>query len=139
MQPASAKMGPITLAHQNKAPAVAIRVKEWYGTPDSGSTSGKGAATTTETPATSKPSSAAPAATPAPATTSKTTAATTPKTKEIAQAPGGGADKVWLNTESNVYHCPGTRYYGTTKAGAYMTEAEAKAKGARPDHNKPCQ
>src|SRR5215469_946762 len=100
-------------------------VKEWYGTPDSGSTSGKGAATTTETPATSKPSSAAPA--------------TTPKTKEVAQAPGGGADKVWLNTESNVYHCPGTRYYGTTKAGAYMTEAEAKSKGARPDHNKPCQ
>jgi len=114
-------------------------VKEWYGTPDSGSTSGKGASTTTETPATSKPSSAAPATTPAPATTSKTTAATTPKTKEVAQAPGGGADKVWLNTESNVYHCPGTRYYGTTKAGAYMTEAEAKSKGARPDHNKPCQ
>jgi len=46
---------------------------------------------------------------------------------------------VWLNTDSNVYHCPGTRYYGTTKAGAYMTEAEAKAKGARPDHGKPCK
>lgn len=113
-------------------------VKEWYGTPSSGSTSNKGASTTTETPATSKPSNATPAPTP-PASASNTTAASSSKSKEIAQAPGGGADKVWLNTASNVYHCPGTKYYGTTKQGAYMTEAEAKAKGGRPDHNKPCQ
>lgn len=113
-------------------------VKEWYGTPGSASNSSKGAATTTQTPATSS-SSAAPATTPAPATSSKTTAANSSKTQQVAQAPGGGADKVWLNTSTNVYHCPGTKYYGTTKAGAYMTEAEAKAKGGRPDHNKPCQ
>jgi hypothetical protein len=56
-----------------------------------------------------------------------------------APKPGGGAGKVWLNTASNVYHCPGTKYYGTTKAGAYMTEADAKAKGGRPDAGKPCK
>jgi hypothetical protein len=45
---------------------------------------------------------------------------------------------VWVNTESNVYHCYGSNYYGKTKAGSYMSEVDAKAKGARPDHGKPC-
>ena len=104
-------------------------VKEWYGAP---STSGKAAPATGQ--AQSSPTSTAPPApVPQPATGAATKAATT------APAPGGGPGMVWLNTASNVYHCPGTRYYGTTKAGAYMTEAEAKAKGARPDHGKPCQ
>jgi hypothetical protein len=65
-------------------------------------------------------STAAPAAAPAPAAPAKTAAAQ--------PAVGGGAGKVWVN--GKVYHCEGTKYYGKTKAGAYMTEAEAKAKGA---------
>ena len=53
-------------------------------------------------------------------------------------APGGGAGKVWVNTKSNVYHCSTDRYYGKTKKGEYMSESEAKAKGARADHGKSC-
>ena len=43
-----------------------------------------------------------------------------------------------LNTSKNVYHCYGTRYYGTTKAGKYVSEADAKAAGAHADHGKAC-
>jgi hypothetical protein len=32
----------------------------------------------------------------------------------------------------------GDRYYGKTKKGEYMTEADAKAKGMHPSHNKAC-
>ena len=108
-------------------------VKEWYGAP---SNSGKAAPASG---AASAPSSKSKSTDESGATSAAAEPATKSQAGSVAPAPGGGADKVWLNTASNVYHCPGTRYYGTTKAGAYMTEAEAKAKGARPDHGKPCK
>ena len=55
-----------------------------------------------------------------------------------AVAPGGGADKVWVNEETKIYHCPASRYYGTTKNGKYMTEADAKAAGMKAAKNKSC-
>lgn len=100
-------------------------VKDWYGA-------------ATATPAKTPAAAAAP--TPAAAPVPTPTPTPTPKAKANTAAPavGGGAGQVWLNTASNVYHCQGTRYYGKTKAGAYMTETEAKAKGARADHGKAC-
>ncbi|RXH55957.1 putative ALANIN-rich signal peptide protein [Granulicella sibirica] len=53
-------------------------------------------------------------------------------------APGGGPGLVWLNSTSRVYHCPGTDFYGKTKSGSYVTEGDARAKGAHPSRNKPC-
>ena len=46
------------------------------------------------------------------------------------------ANQVWVN--GKVYHCPGTRYYGNTKSGEYMTEQAAIAAGAHASHKKPC-
>jgi hypothetical protein len=54
------------------------------------------------------------------------------------QAPGASPNKVWLNASSKVYHCPGDRYYGRTKAGKYITEPEAKATGAHGPRGESC-
>jgi hypothetical protein len=52
----------------------------------------------------------------------------------------GRADvKVWVNTESHVYHCPGTRWYGKTKQGEFMTQKQAQDSGNRPAYKKYCE
>jgi hypothetical protein len=58
--------------------------------------------------------------------------------QRTAPGPSGGTGKVWVNTASKVYHCPGDRWYGKTKQGNYMSEAQAQAQGVRPDHGKAC-
>jgi hypothetical protein len=42
-------------------------------------------------------------------------------------APGNG--QVWVNTDSHVYHKAGSRFYGKTKQGKYMSEADAIKEG----------
>lgn len=45
---------------------------------------------------------------------------------------------VWVNTNSGVYHCPNTRWYGKTKSGRFMTQREAQSKGYRPAYGAVC-
>jgi hypothetical protein len=53
----------------------------------------------------------------------------TGSTATASPAPGGGHGLVWVNTETHVYHKEGSRFYGTTKKGKYVSEADAIKEG----------
>jgi hypothetical protein len=52
-------------------------------------------------------------------------------------APGGGHGQVWVNTETGVYHREGSRFYGTTRKGKYMTAQDAIQAGYKPAPKRP--
>jgi len=56
-----------------------------------------------------------------------------PPTPPPSTAPSTGT--VWVDTKSGIFHAPGTRWYGRTKQGEYMPEADAIDKGYRPSRS----
>lgn len=76
-------------------------------------------------PAAAKPTEAAKSA-PAPAANKPTEAAKSAPT-EARVPPAKGM--VWVNTKSGVFHSEGDRWYGKTKEGKFMTEADAVKAG----------
>ena len=104
----------------------------------------------TETiPTAPAPAPAPAAAAPAPVPVAPAPASTGPQSMKPQTATGAGQSAseaqakakcpsdtvVWVNTKSGIYHFAGTHNYGTTKQGAYMCEADAKAAGDRAAEN----
>jgi len=50
-----------------------------------------------------------------------------------------GKGMVWVNLDSGVYHREGSQWYGKTKNGKYMPEADAVKAGYRPAKNEKVQ
>lgn len=59
-----------------------------------------------------------------------------PAPAKKSKAAASAKNQVWVN--GKVYHCPGSRHFGKTKNGEYMTEKAAIAAGAKASRNRPC-
>jgi competence protein ComEA len=70
---------------------------------------------------------AQPASKPAPASQAQAASQPAPPAKGM----------VWVNTETKVFHREGDQWYGNTKHGKYMTEADAVQAGYRESKQKP--
>jgi hypothetical protein len=106
------------------APVFFVSAAELIGqSPQSGgSDKPQPSAATSSVPAAAKPT---PAASASPSTTSALLAQASATPAKPQTPPANAAGVVWINTDTGVYHKQGTRWYGKTKHGKYMLEADA--------------
>jgi hypothetical protein len=50
-----------------------------------------------------------------------------------------GVTRVWANTKSGFYYCPGSRAYGKLRPGTFMTESDAVQSGYQPSLHQVCR
>ena len=82
------------------------------------------------------PKAAPPVSQPTPAAPSQSASAPAAKaTSSVASQGSPGPGMVWVNLSSGVYHYSGSQFYGKTKNGKYMPEADAVKAGYHPAKN----
>ena len=91
------------------------------------------AASASPPPAASRPTTPSASSSSSPPTSAAVPAASAKAPPAEQGSPGNGM--VWVNTDTGVYHKEGSRYYGKTKQGKYMSEADAVKAGYRPAKN----
>ncbi|MBK8814749.1 MAG: signal peptide protein [Methylococcaceae bacterium] len=109
-------------------------VKEWFADKAPAAEVTPAPAVTAQPPEVA-PALATPAATPAPAEPAPKSSI---PAKVKVEAPPAGSGKVWVNTHSKIYHCEGSKFFGHTKEGEYMSETDAQAKGFVANRKKVC-
>ena len=87
-------------------------------------------------PSSSNPPTASKTSKPASTSSSGADSGTTQNASETARTPPEKG-MVWVNTSTGVYHREGDRWYGKTKKGKFMSEADAQKAGYRPAKNGP--
>ena len=82
------------------------------------------------------PAAASKSSNPAPPTSAGSDSETTQNASQTARIPPEKG-MVWVNTSTGVYHREGDRWYGKTKKGKFMSEADAQKAGFRSAKNGP--
>jgi endonuclease G len=125
------------ILEQKLDPGIAKKASRKAATSSNRSTSGSGdsrAAAPTVPPPTASPNYTPPTSqlgSAAPAYQPPVVEQQAPSASDSGQA----SVQVWVNTNSGIYHYPGTRWYGTTKNGEFMSESQALAQGHRAARN----
>ena len=109
---------------QKVEPAVA-------GAPGVGAGSSTAKKTKSEAASSTSAPSGATSSAPSAATHSSPKAPASEGEPEVAARTAPAAGMVWVNTATKVYHYEGDRWYGKTKEGKFMTEADAIKAGFR--------
>jgi cytoskeletal protein RodZ len=102
--------------------------------PSDAAQSDSGAAKKTAAPKESPKPGTPPAASPSPSTPPNAPNDAASAAKPAASQkvpPATNAVTVWVNTTTGIYHKSGSHWYGKTKQGKYMTEADAIKAGYR--------
>ena len=84
---------------------------------------------------------AAPAQTKSKQGSTKSSQSSAKSTQPVAKSeqPKALPTRVWVNKDTKVYHCPGSIYYGKTRNGEFMQEAQARGYGNRAVEGQGCK